>query len=85
MTTYHSAPSNSSLIRDILARGEAAGVIRAGLDPVQLYISIAALSYFYCSNRHTLSAVFDRDLSAPHEMLEREQHVVDFVLHAVRP
>jgi len=73
------------LIRDILARGEAVGVIRSGLDPVQLYISIAALSYFFCSNRHTLSAVFDRDLSAPHEMLEREQHVVDFVLHAVRP
>lgn len=74
-----------ALIRDILERGKAAGVIRAGLDPMQLYISIAALSYFYCSNRHTLSAVFERDLSAPHEMLMREQHVVDFVLHAVRP
>lgn len=73
------------LIRDILERGEAAGVIRPGLDPMQLYISIAALSYFYCSNRHTLSAVFDRDLSTPHEMLTREQHVVDFVLQAVRP
>lgn len=73
------------LIRDILERGEAAGVIRQGVDPMQLYISIAALSYFYCSNRHTLSAVFDRDLSTPHEMLTREQHVVDFVLQAVRP
>lgn len=74
-----------ALIRDILERGQADGVMRAGLDPMQLYISIAALSYFYCSNRHTLSAVFERDLSAPHEMLMREQHVVDFVLHAVRP
>ena len=29
---------------------------RRGIDPVQLYISIAALGYFYQSNRFTLSA-----------------------------
>lgn len=74
-----------ALIADLLARGEAAGVFRRGVDPMQLYISIAALSYFYCSNRHTLSAIFGRDLSASQAMLTREQHVVDVVLGYLRP
>jgi AcrR family transcriptional regulator len=74
-----------ALISDLLARGQATGVFRDGVDPMQLYISIAALSYFYCSNIHTLSAIFGRTLSAPDEMLMREQHVVDFVAHALRP
>ena len=74
-----------ALISDLLQRGQAAGVFRDGIDPMQLYISIAALSYFYCSNIHTLSAIFGRTLAAPDEMLMREQHVVDFVAHALRP
>ena len=36
-----------------------------GVDPVQLYISIAGEGYFYLSNRYTLSRIFDRDLMAP--------------------
>lgn len=74
-----------ALISDLLQRGQATGVFRDGIDPMQLYISIAALSYFYCSNIHTLSAIFGRTLAAPDEMLMREQHVVDFVAHALRP
>ena len=46
-------------IAEVLAAGEAAGVFRAGVDPVQLYITIAGVSYFYLSNIHTLSVIFD--------------------------
>lgn len=74
-----------ALIEDLLGRGREQGVFRAGVDPMQLYISIAALGYFYCSNRHTLSAIFGRDLSAPAEVLAREQHAVDMVLGYLRP
>lgn len=74
-----------TLINDLLARGQATGVFRGGVDPMQLYISIAALSYFYCSNIHTLSAIFGRTLAAPDEMLTREQHVVDVVAGYLRP
>ena len=35
------------------------------MDALQLYISIAGLAYFFLSNNHTLSQVFDRDLAAP--------------------
>lgn len=64
----------------ILERGRAEGVFRAGVDPLQLYISIAGLSYFYLSNRHTLSAIFDRDLMSEAARSERLAHAVDVVL-----
>src|SRR3954463_2255328 len=50
------------LIADILKRGEARGVFRPGLDPVNLYVTIASMSYFYLSNNWTLSAIFGRPL-----------------------
>ena len=46
----------------MLARGEKSGELRGGIDPMQLYISIAGLAYFYLSNKHTLGAIFGRDL-----------------------
>lgn len=71
-------------IQDLLGRGAAAGLFKTGLDPVQVYISIAALSYFYCSNRYTLSTIFDRDFGSPREMLQREEHVIEVVMDHLR-
>jgi AcrR family transcriptional regulator len=67
-------------IADVLERGAKSGLFRAGVDPIQLYISIAGLSYFYLSNNHTLSTIFDRDLMAPKARLERLSHMTDLVL-----
>jgi AcrR family transcriptional regulator len=69
-----------ALLRDLLLRGERAGKFRKGVDPVQLYISIAALGYFYLSNRHTLSTIFERDLLAPKNKAERLKHMTELVL-----
>jgi len=74
---------NSPLVQDlgdILERGRAEGVFRGGIDPVQLYISIASLSYFYLSNHYTLSAIFGRDLMATKAHSERLSHICDVVL-----
>lgn len=71
-------------IRTILGRGAKAGVFRGDVDPVQLYISIAALGYFYVSNMHTLSVIFDRDLGAVDMVQEREAHAVAMVLDHLR-
>ncbi|MGH7002895.1 MAG: TetR/AcrR family transcriptional regulator [Alphaproteobacteria bacterium] len=68
----------------ILRRGRAAGVFRAGVDPLQLYISIAGVAYFYFSNIHTLSTIFARDLNAPTSLAQRERHVVDVILGYLR-
>jgi TetR/AcrR family transcriptional regulator len=71
-------------IRRLLVRGRAAGTFRNGVDPLRLYISIAALGYFYFSNVHTLSAVLGRDLSAAAERRAQRRHVVDLVLQSLR-
>jgi AcrR family transcriptional regulator len=69
-----------ALIEGILARGEAEGVMRSGVDPMQLYISIAGLGYFYNSNIHTLSTIFARDFESGRERAKRRAHMVDVVL-----
>ena len=74
---------NSPLIEtlgDVLERGRREGVFRGGVDAVQLYVSIAALSYFYLSNSHTLSAVFGRDLMTPKALNERLSHMCEVIL-----
>ncbi len=72
------------MISSLLARGEKARVFRAGVDPVELYVTIAALGFFYLSNRHTLSTIFGRDLSAPKSLAAREKHIVDVVLNFLK-
>ena len=74
---------NSPLIRtlgEILERGRVDGVFRGGVDAVQLYISIAGLSYFYLSNNHTLSAIFGRNLMSPKALNQRLSHVCEVIL-----
>ena len=73
------------LIGQTLRNGEAAGLFRRGIDPLQLYISIAGLSFFYFSNTPTLSAIFDTDLSRATAVKARRAHVIDLVMNALRP
>ncbi len=73
------------MISELLQRGAKKKVFRKNVDPVQLYISIAALGFFYLSNRYTLSTIFARDLGARTALAERRQHVVDVVLGYLRP
>jgi AcrR family transcriptional regulator len=70
-------------LRGVLRRGERAGVFRRGIDPVQLYISIAGEGYFYLSNRYTLSQIFGRDLMAKKALAARARHNAEMILNAV--
>jgi AcrR family transcriptional regulator len=72
-------------LREVLHAGEAAGIFHAGVDPVQLYISIAGLSYFYLSNLHTLSVIFDAPLASDEGMAARRAHAIEVVLGYLRP
>lgn len=73
-----------AMIQGLLKRGVDQGVFRAGVDPVQLYISIAGLGYFYFSNMHTLSAIFGKDLSDLRRREARRRHITEFVLGYLR-
>jgi AcrR family transcriptional regulator len=74
-----------AMIADILRRGEADGTIRKAIDAVQLYISMAGLSYFYLSNSHTLSTIFGSDLMAAPAKAARLRHMSDLLTAALRP
>ena len=69
----------------VLERGRREGRFRGGVDPVQLYVSIAGIAYFYLSNTHTLSAIFGRDLMTPKARAERLSHMTDVILGYLLP
>lgn len=64
----------------ILKTGIAQKVFRAGIDPLDLYISISSLGFTYVANRHTLEAVFGRNLLAPDQIEARLATMTDMVL-----
>lgn len=73
------------LVEETLARGVKTGVFNDRFGPVNLYLSVAALSFFYLSNHSTLSVIFDRDMVSPAQAARRREHVISFVLSALRP
>ena len=71
------------MIRTVVRRGVESGDFHVAVDPVQLYISIAALCFFYLSNCATLSVIFGRDLLGKEARDERLAHMVALVLAAL--
>ena len=71
------------MIRTVVRRGVESGDFQVAVDPVQLYISIAGLCFFYLSNTATLSVIFGRDLLAKDAKDERLAHMVGLVLAAL--
>jgi AcrR family transcriptional regulator len=67
-------------MKTLLDRGVSAGVFRAGLDPVQVQISIAAIAYYYLTNRFTGGIVFERDMLSKPALAARLQFNTDTVL-----
>lgn len=72
-------------VAEVLAAGEAEGIFRTGVDPLQLYITLTGVSYFYLANIHTLSVVFDTPLADEAAMARRRAHAIDVVLGYLRP
>ncbi|MEO0991542.1 MAG: TetR family transcriptional regulator [Pseudomonadota bacterium] len=71
------------MVADILQRGEAEGVFRKGIDPVQLNITIAAIGYYYLTNRFTGAFLFERDYMAPDALSDRLDFNIDTVMRLV--
>ena len=73
---------NSPLLQtlaEINDRGQKEGVFRDGIDPMQLYITMAGCAYFYLSNIYTLSVGFSRELGSPKMLTQRMLHIIDVV------
>ena len=73
----------TQMVRDILDRGVAEGVFRPGIDPVQLNITIAAIGYYYLTNRFTGAILFERDFMKKDALEERLKFNIDTVMRLV--
>jgi AcrR family transcriptional regulator len=83
--TIHKMRGNLvEMVEAILDRGVAAGEFRQGIDPVQLNITIAAIGYYYLTNRFTGSILFARDFMAPENLEARLAFNLDTILRLVR-
>jgi TetR/AcrR family transcriptional regulator len=58
-------------IANVLKRGHAQGHFRKGVDPLQFYISLVALSQLHVVNRYTLSIILETNLADPQWLQER--------------
>jgi AcrR family transcriptional regulator len=70
-------------VRRLYRRGVAAGVFRAGLDPVDIHMTISALCVFNVANRATFSLIFAHDMASATALARRRAVVIDTVARHV--
>lgn len=68
------------MIREIYERGRREGVFREGLDPIDIHLTISALSFYNVSNRASIRQVFGHDMGAPGARERRRASTIDTVL-----
>lgn len=71
------------MVRKLLDRGVASGDFRDGVDPVQLNITIAAIGYYYLTNRFTGSILFERELMDDEALQQRLEFNIDTIMRLV--
>lgn len=72
-----------AMVAGILQRGIDEGSFRAGVDPVQLNITIAAIGYFYLTNRYTGAIMYEREMTTAEALEERLGFNIDTILRLV--
>jgi AcrR family transcriptional regulator len=73
------------LLGQIIVRGEAEGVFRPGIDPIDLHLNMTALAFYNVSNQFTFSHNFAVDMTSPAAIDRRAAQVADILLAWVRP
>jgi AcrR family transcriptional regulator len=71
------------LVDRICKRGVAEGSIRKGVCAIDVYMSIAATSFFNISNRYTFLAIFGHDMTGAEETKARREAVIEMILRYV--
>ena len=71
-------------LRRVLERGQKARVFRAAIDPVDLHMSISALSVFNVANRHTFGLIFQHDFESPRALIARRDSIIEMIVRFVR-
>ncbi len=64
----------------VIARGQAEGVFRPDLDPIDVHMAIAALGMFNVTNQYTFGTLFQRAMGAKGNVSARRRTVADVIL-----
>jgi AcrR family transcriptional regulator len=72
-------------IAELIANGQNQGAFRSDLDPVQVYVTITALSRFHLANAFSLSALLDTDMTRPEWRQARWNHSVELMKAYLAP
>jgi AcrR family transcriptional regulator len=68
------------IIQRLVTRGSSLGVFHNESDPIHIFLTIAALSYFYLSNRYTLTAYLGVDMLESKRMSRWLEHMKSIVV-----
>ena len=72
-----------AMIQRILNRGENSGLFRSGVDAGQLNITIAAIGYYYLTNRFSGEILFERDYMTKEALEARLAFNIDTIMRMI--
>ena len=70
-------------MQDLLTRGTAQNLFRPNLDAMQVNFTIAAIGYYYLTNRYTGALVYERDLMTTEALVARLDFNIQTILRMV--
>jgi AcrR family transcriptional regulator len=70
-------------VEKILRRGEDSGVFRPGIDALQLCITIAAIGFYYLTNRHTGAVIFGFNFTSREALSARIKFNIETIMRMV--
>jgi AcrR family transcriptional regulator len=73
------------MLQRILDRGVESGDFRPGVDPRQLHLTLAAIGYYYLTNRYTGEVIFGFDFVSKEALAARLEFNIDTILSLLRP
>lgn len=68
------------LLERIVAKGEAEGSFRKGINPVDLHLNMTALAFYNVSNQFTFAHNFGMDMTSPEAIERRAKQVADIII-----
>jgi AcrR family transcriptional regulator len=64
----------------VIERGQAEGILRRDVDPVEVHMAIAALGMFNVTNQYTFGAIFQREMGTKGNVRARREMVAKVIL-----
>lgn len=68
------------MLARVIGRGQAEGLFRRDVDPVEVHMAIAALGMFNVTNQYTFGAIFQREMGAKGDVRRRREIVGEVIL-----